>query len=164
MLAKYGLMNLSEDLRRVIDVAIAAFKGISEQEWTMRTSPDKWSKKEILGHLVDSAYNNHPRIMSACVKEDLKFEGYAQDDWVTNNNYQNRDSQELIHLWKYANLHLSHLIEGLPSEILDRGTVHHNFDQMLMRPFEKESPATLRFLIEDYIFHIEHHLKQIVIN
>jgi len=121
----------------------------------------KWSKKEILGHLIDSAYNNHQRFLKAEKKHNLIFEGYDQNEWVANNNYQNRDVKEIISLFISSNQHIAHLISQLKEEDLIANTSDHNFDKICMNLVEKGKPTSLAYLIEDYIFHLQHHLGQV---
>ena len=69
-----------------------------------KSSPEKWSPKEILGHLIDSAYNHHQRFLRANTQENLVFQGYEQAFWVVANRYQARPSNEIIDFWYQANL------------------------------------------------------------
>ena len=125
--------------------------------------PHKWSKKEILGHLIDSAYHNHKRFLRADKKGDLIFEGYDQNEWVAKNNYQNRDAKEVIALFLVVNFHISDLINNIDEGVLDYMTETHNFDKICMKQVESGGPVSLRYLVEDYIFHLEHHLNQIIV-
>lgn len=135
---------------------------ISSEELSDKPLIHKWSKKEILGHLIDSAYNNHQRFLRAEKKGNLIFEGYDQDEWVTRNNYQNRGSKEVISLFNAAQLHISHLISAIDEEVLMQTTSDHNFDMICMERVENGKPSSLGYLIGDYIGHLEHHLKQVV--
>ena len=122
----------------------------------------KWSKKEILGHLIDSAYNNHQRIIRAHAQKHLIFQGYDQDEWVKRNKYQEREANELIELWYHTNVHLAHAIQSIPKELMERLTDDHNLDLIGMNPVDTESFTSLKFLVWDYISHLEHHLSQII--
>jgi hypothetical protein len=127
-----------------------------------RPAPHKWSKLEILGHLVDSAINNYQRILLAQLKDDLLYDGYDQVAWVRLNEYQSRNVDEVIRIWESINRHIASLISNITPARLHRKTLHHRFDKMSMKPLPKGSEASLAYLIWDYLFHLEHHLSQII--
>lgn len=112
--------------------------------------PDKWSKKEILGHLIDSATNNHHRFIRAQF-EDKPHIAYQADAWVSANHYQDLPTQHLISLWQVYNLHIAKVIEQIPAELMLREC--HTGDA---------KPHTLKWLFDDYVVHLEHHLHQLV--
>lgn len=121
---------------------------LSEDEFSLKEQPDKWSKKEILGHLIDSATNNHQRFVRGQF-EDNPFIKYDQDNWVACSHYQQMDSKQLIKLWHIYNQHLLTLIKLIPEE-------------NLQRTINSRETFTLSFIIEDYVVHMEHHLKEII--
>ena len=86
----------SNTLDKIILLARPQLLQLEPARLLERPSPDKWSKQEILGHLIDSAYNNHQRFLRATEKEDLIFQGYDQVNWVKRNNYQKRETAELV--------------------------------------------------------------------
>lgn len=155
-------MNQSSQLHDLITSAGSKLVLISESDMSAKPAPEKWSKKEILGHLIDSAYNNHRRFIQSCNQDTLVFDGYDQALWVKANQYQGRKASEIIEAWVVANRHIAGLIESLPSELLVRETTNHNFHMIGMRPVAEGSTSSLGYLIDDYIFHIEHHLAQII--
>lgn len=118
-----------------------------------RPAPDKWSKKEILGHLIDSAGNNQQkfvRLLTAPVDQ-VGFVGYAQDDWVAAQHYQETDWPELVALWLAFNRHLAHVITHADPAKLAR-TIS----------IEGRGPYRLDFIMADYVEHLKHHLKAIL--
>ena len=127
-------------------------RAITEEESAKRPAPGKWSKKEILGHLVDSATNNHQRFVRAQIGiGELAFPGYAQDEWVRVQPYQRTPWPELIELWAAYNQYLGRLIASVPeSEAGKPCRIGEN------------KPVTLRYLMDDYVRHLEHHLGQIL--
>ncbi len=135
---------------------------LSEAEFRHKPNPAKWSKQEILGHLIDSAYNNYQRFLRAATQDNLIFQGYDQDAWVRQNDYQNRDYMEIIGTWINVNNHLSFLVRGLPEAVLTRQTTQHNFHQICMNTIPEGAPTSLSYLVWDYLFHMEHHLSQIL--
>jgi len=154
--------HYSQTLQQIIKKAHRLLVQQSEVEFAQKTKPKRWSKKEILGHLIDSAYNNHQRFLRAEAQGDLIFQGYNQNEWVRKNNYQNRSLEEIVETWRLTNLHLSHLIANLPEASLQQTTTVHNFHIIGMNRPQEGAPSSLSYLIWDYIFHLEHHLVQIL--
>jgi len=126
-----------------------------------KSSPEKWSSKEILGHLIDSSVNNMIRFVNGQFKDDLVFSGYDQNKWVTAQNYKNAEWNFLIDLWKLNNLQLVRLVGSIPADVLEKTVTNHNYDQIAWKELSKSEPATLEYLIDDYIGHMKHHLNQI---
>ncbi len=149
-------------LRTIVANASEKMTTISAEEWSAKVNPEKWSKKEILGHLIDSCYNNHQRIIRAESQSNLIFPGYDQNDWVVKNNYQNRSSSEIIDSWVIVHRHMIELICQISKEVLQRETLEHNFHQISMNTVDAIETSSLDYLIWDYIYHQEHHLSQII--
>ena len=82
--------------------------------------------------------------------------------WVKLSNYKEREIKDLIETWKVINLNLCSLIENIDPRVLERKTVHHNFDLICMVPVDKGEESSLGYLISDYIYHLEHHLSQMI--
>ncbi len=142
-----GQEQLILDLVKRAEKRLAA---VTEPEASRKPAPDKWSKKEILGHLIDSASNNHQRFVRAQIEGALSFPGYAQVDWVRVQDHAGADWKLLRELWRALNVHLAHIIEKMPAEK----------KKIMCRIGEREA-VTLEALIADYVRHAEHHLKQI---
>ena len=133
-----------------------------EEEASKRTpAPDKWCAKQVLGHLIDSALHNHARLVNALAKDDLLFEGYAQEHWVQVQRYDRAPWRELLALWSNLNRHFARTLAAVPDETLDQPRHPHSFDRIAWRLVPADEPSTLRYLIEDYLGHLEHHLAQI---
>lgn len=154
-------MALSDDLLGILRAAAPMIAHKTDQQLCTPPAPGKWSPKEVLGHLIDSAYNNHRRFILAQQQDHLRFSGYDQEDWVVTNNYANREADEVVETFFVVQRHLVHAIASLPDDLLDRETTEHEFDRMAMRRLQAGTPSTLRYLVEDYCFHLVHHLKQI---
>ena len=138
-------------LKNIIDVQLERFREISEAEWSAKESLHKWSKKEILGHLCDSALTNIRRFIITQYKQDENIV-YDQDFWVKAQNYQNISTEEIIQLWKTLNLQIVNVVENLPDEFLN-----HTCDMTKTTP----QRFTLQYIITDHIDHMNHHLKSI---
>ena len=126
------------------------FQGIAEDKFSFKPSPEKWSKKEILGHLIDSATNNHQRFIRAQF-EDKPEIYYDQDMWVQYNYYNDMPLNQLIHFWTAYNLQLIEVMKRIPGKNL-----------VLECKMRDGSYLTLDFLVNDYVVHLQHHLNQIV--
>lgn len=149
-------------LNEIIDLSYDQLQAIDQHDFSIQPSPSKWSKKQIIGHLIDSAYNNHQRFLSAHNQDNLIFQGYDQEAWVALNDYQNRSQEEVLNTWRVANQHLAHLIGGISDDLLNHKTRTHNFHIIGMNRPDEGSLSSLAYLIWDYIFHVEHHLNQIL--
>ncbi len=123
---------------------------------------ERWSKREVLGHLLDSATVNRQRFVEAQLKDDLIFNGYDQDQWVTLQCYQEITWRELVNLWADNNLLIAHLINRIPRDKLSNYSESHNLDKIAWKQVPSNKPTTLRYLIWDYIAHMEHHLRKIM--
>lgn len=141
---------VSEGLMAVLEKATPRLLEFSLEQASQRPAAGKWSKKEILGHLIDSAANNHQRFVRAQYTNPLILPKYEQDQWVSLQAYQDSDWRFLVNLWADYNRHLAHVISRVGQEYL---TV-----QCKIGPYE---PATLEFIITDYLDHLKHHLKQL---
>src|SRR5437763_12551767 len=108
-----------EEFKQTIDAAVPRLRAISESESRVPRAEGEWSSKQIIGHLIDSAANNHARFVLGQLKDDLVFPGYDQDGWVKVNHYQERSWAELIQLWKSYNLHLHHVMARTPKDKLE---------------------------------------------
>ena len=153
--------DVLEDFVRTVEEASARLLSIPEAESGARRAGGEWSAKETLGHLIDSASNNHQRFVRAQLKEDLVFQGYAQDDWVRAQGYQEEPWPLLVNLWKFYNLHLAHVCRAAPERERLRARREHNLHEIGWAPVSREEPATLEHLMRDYVVHLKNHLRQI---
>ncbi len=153
--------NPGKILLEIIEKVKPLLQGITDSQSEYK--PDgKWSKKEILGHLIDSANHNHKRFVQAQQKDDLLFEGYEQDHWVALQGYQTEAWESLINLWFEYNRHISHLIAQISIERMSKPVTLHNLDLIAWKTIPKAHETNLYYFICDYIAHLEHHIRQIL--
>jgi len=145
------MIEVAGELRDEVDAVLPRLRRMAEAEVSRERGPGKWMKKEILGHLIDSAANNHQRFVRAPAADPFVGPGYDQNAWVAANRYRERPWSELVELWAGLNRHLAHVIAGVPPEKLQtRCLIGDN------------QPAPLEWWIRDYVRHLKHHLAQIL--
>ena len=143
--------SLAHSLERAVNAEFVRLQGINERQAAEKPAPGKWSQKEELGHLIDSATNNHVRFVRASLEPDYRGPGYQQDAWVSTHGYQEMPWAELLAFWRSYNLFLARLVRRIPETLLARTCV-----------VGESQPVTLQFLIEDYMLHMQHHLDHIL--
>ncbi|NUO63508.1 MAG: DinB family protein [Gemmatimonadaceae bacterium] len=149
-------------LRAVIAASEPRLRAISADASSRRPAPGKWSPREIVGHLIDSASNNHQRFVRARWQDDLVFQGYAQDEWVALQRYQDTPWDELLDLWAAFNLHIARVMAVVPEDVRLRPRARHNLDEIAWQVVPRSAPATLDYFMADYVGHLEHHLRQVL--
>jgi hypothetical protein len=145
------IKNTIVEFERILDETSAKLLEYSEDEAGKRPAPGKWSKKEILGHLIDSAANNHQRFVRMQFENNLRLPAYEQEQWVSSQQYNTIAWNELVRFLEAYNLHLLHVLRHVNPEKLSNTATIGNHDEM-----------TLEFIIEDYVGHLKHHLDQII--
>jgi hypothetical protein len=137
-------------LRNLLDRVPDRLAQLPRERVERQPSPSKWSAKEELGHLLDSAANNHQRIVRAQLENNLALPGYDQMAWVSINSYRNRDWHELIDVWQALNRQLLAAAESAPDSAWSHTLT-----------IAGSASLTLQFVFEDYIAHMVHHLEHI---
>ena len=141
---------LSEALLAAVDAAEPSLRSLAYDEACKPVLGGGWSSKELIGHLIDSAANNHQRFVRAALTGVLEFPGYDTDGNVRVQAVQEADWLTLVTLWASYNRYLAHVIAHLPEEKLGAWCRIGNAE-----------PVTLEFLATDYLAHLKHHLGQI---
>ena len=145
------MQSTLDDFKSTLDQALVQLGKITDSDSQQVASPEKWSKKQVLGHLIDSAANNHQRFIRAQLSQALAFPGYEQEGWVAVQHYQAESWEALVALWQHYNRHLLHVMERVPGDQLSRRCLIGDNDAV-----------TLEFLMKDYVVHLKHHLEQIL--
>jgi DinB superfamily len=150
-----------DDFKQTIDSATVRLSAINEADSAKPRAEDHWSSKQILGHLIDSAANNHARFILGQLKDDLVFAGYEQNGWVQTNHYQQAPWSQLVDLWRAYNLHLHHVMTHASKEKLTTPCTLHTLPEIAFKTVPQAEPVTLEYLMKDYVDHLKHHLNQI---
>lgn len=145
------MLETANDLRQKINTYLPLFQAISEDQAAAKPMAEKWSYKEIIGHLIDSATNNHQRFVRMQQVANIGKFAYDQNHWVSRQNYQSRKWSDLLQFWSAYNLHLAHVIENTDDKCLNN-----------LCDMNYETPQTLAFVATDYVKHLVHHVNQIL--
>ena len=145
------MQSTLDDFRSTLDDAVVQLSKITDSDSQRAVSPEKWSRKQVLGHLIDSAANNHQRFVRAQLTQELVLPGYEQERWVAVQHYQDEPWDALIALWHQYNRHLLHVMALVPGDHLGRRCI-----------IGGKEAVTLEFLMKDYVVHLKHHLQQIL--
>ena len=144
------MREVSERLKQVIAEAEPKLRGITEENAGKPALQGGWSAKQVMGHLIDSAANNHQRFVRATLQGSYEGPGYAQDDWVNLQDYQRQKWVDILVLWSAYNRHLAHLITQMPEDKAAATCKIGTYE-----------PHTLEWVVTDYVDHMLGHLKQI---
>ena len=130
------------------------FKEFTEQEVLQKPAPGKWSKKEILGHLIDSAINNLKRFTEVqFLPQPYHVDSYKQNELVEVNHYQDLPMNHMLDLWSALNKQIVYVVKSTPGK---------NFEIPVDPKYDNGAMRTLGWIICDYVGHMEHHLKQVI--
>ncbi|HXE11271.1 MAG TPA: DinB family protein [Bryobacteraceae bacterium] len=139
--------DLARALVQTIERELPHLRALTDAQASVPRGEGKWRPKEELGHLIDSATNNHVRFAAASLSPKFRGSGYAQDDWVRLHGYSTMQWASIVDFWSGYNRLLVRLIERIPESQMQA--------QVIVGANE---PVTLRFLIDDYILHMQHHI------
>ena len=155
------MQDFLDDFRTTLAAESIRLMGIADADAGVAPTPGKWSPKEVIGHLIDSASNNHGRFVRAQMSDEMVFQGYDQDAWVNLQHYNARPWAELVSLWRAYNMHIAAIVANISPEMLSLQRTVHNLDEIAWRTVPRDQPVTLESFIRDYLAHMKHHLAQI---
>ena len=143
------MKDVIRELNEIVTAYSEKMKAIPEGDFSSKPLPAKWSKKEVVGHLIDSAQNNLRRFICGQYESEPPFITYQQDFWVESNDYQQMDRQEIVQLWQLMNRRICAVLQKMPRENYGKqcntGKLH-----------------SLQWLATDYVKHMKHHINQII--
>jgi hypothetical protein len=145
------ILQFATSFRELIETTEMRLRSLSEEDANRAPATGNWTRKQIVGHLIDSAANNHQRFVRLQLQETLTLPGYAQADWVRVQHYELESWAGVVNLWSAYNRHLAHVIYTMCTKCM--GRVWHKEGT--------EEEYTLEFIAEDYRSHLEHHLGQV---
>ena len=142
------MIHIANALQTTVEAALPRLHGLTDRQAMRDRGAGKWTVKEILGHLIDSAANNHQRFVRARGSDPLVFPGYDQDAWVAAHGYRTRSWSELVDIWVAYNAQIAQVISSTPA----------GMRAVQCRIGDNEA-VTLEWLMQDYVRHMEHHLR-----
>jgi hypothetical protein len=144
--------ELAERFNKTIQEQAPKLRAIPEQETSTRAGGGEgWSRKEELGHLIDSATNNRVRFIVAALTRNYTAPTYDGRGWVDLGAYAGSSWSDLVELWTRQNQALARVVERIPNEALNTPCKIGENDLVL-----------LEFLIDDYLNHMQQHLQHIL--
>jgi hypothetical protein len=149
--SSYDPLAIAADLHKATTEGLMLFAGIDEELSRVRPTPGGWCAREVVGHLIDSACNNHRRWVVGQTPGFARFDGYEQNEWVSRQHYADESWSDVVSLWSAYNRHLRHVIARTPTE---------NLLLSATAP-DGSGSVTIGFLMQDYVAHLRHHLEQV---
>lgn len=149
------MKKVTEELQQIVAEYSARISSIPEKEFSAKPLPNKWSKKEVLGHLIDSAQNNLRRFICGQYEVTPPHIIYDQDFWASANAYHSSKSQDVILLWQLINNRVCNVLNTMPAD---------NYGKVCNTGRTETQLHSLEWLAEDYVKHMKHHLNQIIPN
>lgn len=141
-------MKAVERLTEILRTTPARLVDVSDEEASRNPDAGRWSKKQLLGHLIDSAGNNHQRFVRAQTERQTVFPTYEQESWVSVQSYGTEPWPDLVNLWLLYNRHLLHVIRQIPESAMDHPCA-----------IGGQPAVPLQEVIDSYVDHLEHHLQ-----
>lgn len=149
---KFRIMKAaSEHLIATVQQALPLLEQVSDTQASIKPAADKWSAKEITGHLIDSANNNVQKFVRTMAEDGVRFVPYEQNSWVNSQHYNKAKWEDLLQVWAHMNYHIAHVMKYIPDS-----TLQHKIY------IGDKGPYELEFIVNDYTEHLKHHLKQIL--
>jgi len=147
------LHPVAGELTEIVQRYAAKFSAIPDVDLVAKPNPVKWSRQEVIGHMIDSAQNNLRRFIISQYEPDPPHVVYAQDFWVSANQYNSMSKQDVIQLWRLLNERICAVWRQMPEE---------HADKLCNTSRTGTSLVTVRWLAQDYVLHLKHHINQVI--
>jgi ABC-type ATPase with predicted acetyltransferase domain len=145
--------QITKELRQLIDLYSVKFDAFTEEEFSSKPRIDKWSKKEVVGHLIDSGQNNLRRFIVGQYETTPPKIVYDQDFWVVANGYQRASKKDVITLWRLINQQICTVLDNM---------ITTNYAKVCDTGKNIVDLHSLEWLAQDYVKHMKHHINQII--
>lgn len=146
------MIELTKELEGIVNSYSEKFLKFSDADFKAKPNPAKWSKQEVVGHLIDSAQNNLRRFIVGQYDQEPNIV-YQQDFWVKASDYQNQKKENVIEMWRLINLQIASILNALPKE---------NYSRICNTGKGTPELHTIEWLAHDYVKHIKHHINQVI--
>jgi hypothetical protein len=143
--------DTAAELEQLVSTVEPQLRAIADSDAAAPRAPGKWSRKQVLGHLIDSAANNHQRFVRLRTVQHIDLPGYEQNAWVDANGYAGRAWSAIVDLWSAYNRQLAEVMRRLPASSLQNTWTAPEGKQV-----------TLEWIMTDYLTHMRHHIDQIL--
>src|SRR6185369_7963520 len=147
------MKSIVKELEGIVEKHVVLFSEMSDSEFSKKPLLNKWSKQEVLGHLIDSAQNNLRRFVTGQYEITPPKIYYEQDFWVQAGGYQKMSKKDVIQFWKLINDQICRVLSGMDPA---------NYSRQADTGKQDVNLHTLQFLAEDYVKHMKHHINQII--
>jgi hypothetical protein len=142
--------NVCNELNSVVNAFYNKYKDLDNEITSKRLGADTWTLKEIIGHLIDSASNNHQRFVRLQIVDELIFPGYGKDNskWLEIQKYNEMNFADIILLWQQYNILIGNIIKRADVSKLENRWINSEGDK-----------KALRDLMIDYVRHLKDHTQ-----
>ncbi len=147
------MKSIVDDLNRTVSGFLTKLNRMSEVDFRAKPRSDKWSRIEVMGHLIDSAHSNLRRLVTGQYEPSPPHIIYDQNFWVVANNYQAMPMVSVITLWNLMNRQIAEVLTSMPEA---------NYSRQCDTGRGEEDLHTLVWLAADYVKHMKHHLNQVI--
>lgn len=147
------MKKTTDEIRKIVEDYSRKIEDIPDSEFLAKPLPHKWSKIEVLGHLIDSAENNLRRFICGQYESEPPLIIYDQDFWVRANDYAHGNKKDILQHWKLINDRIGVVLDTMPQS---------HYTRSCKTSRSSTAPATLEWLAGDYVKHMKHHLNQII--
>jgi hypothetical protein len=106
-------------LRHLVDGTVHHISAYSEPYGDQLLKRKPWTRKEALGHLIDSAAAHQQWFARALIEPRLAAPVGPQDEWVAAQQYRTFSWQDTVDLWVSLNRFLIHVLAQIPEAKLN---------------------------------------------